>query len=87
MSADSWTIVNQRNTLCYESAKEGLDPRFWSYFHADRYNLVYESKRSPVVPMQWTDWAFLEKNKKDCPTFRDVIEMCEYHGLKKIMAF
>jgi hypothetical protein len=80
-------IINQRNAPCYESTKEGPDPRFWSYFHADWYISVYESKRNPVVPMQWTDQTFLEKNRKDCPTFRDVIEMCEYHGLKKIMAF
>jgi hypothetical protein len=86
-SVDSWTIINQRNAVFYESAKEGLDPRFWSYFHANWYNSVYEGKRNPMVPMQWTDWAFLEKNKKDCPAFRDAIEMCEYHGLKKIMAF
>jgi hypothetical protein len=87
MSADSRTIINQRNAPCYESAKEGLDLRFWYFFHADWYNSVYESRRNTVVPMQWTDWAFLEKNKKDCPAFRDVIEMFEYHGLKKIMAF
>jgi hypothetical protein len=36
--------------------------------------------------MQWTNWAFIEKNK-GCPSFKDVLEMCEYHGLKKIMAF
>jgi hypothetical protein len=37
--------------------------------------------------MQWTYWAFLEKNKKECPAFKDVIDMCKYHGLDKIMAF
>jgi hypothetical protein len=40
-----------------------------------------------VVSMQWTGWTFLEKHKKDCPTFKDMIDMCEYHGLKNIMAF
>jgi hypothetical protein len=35
--------------------------------------------------MQWMDWAFLEKNK-DCQAFKDVIEMCDYHGPKKIMS-
>jgi hypothetical protein len=87
MSEDSRTIITQRNTPCYESDKVGPDPHFWSYFHANWYQSVYESKRTPIVPMQWTDWYFLEKHKKDCPAFRDVIEMCEYHGLKKIMAF
>jgi hypothetical protein len=87
MREDSQTIINQRNILCYESTKEGPDPRFWSYFHADCYRSVYESKQTPMVPMQWTDWAFLEKHKKDCQAFKDVITMCEYHGLKKIMAF
>jgi hypothetical protein len=77
----------KRNTPCYESDKVGSDPRFWSYFHADWYRSVYESKRTPAVPMQWTNLAFLEKHKKDCPAFRDVIEMCEYHGLNNIMAF
>jgi hypothetical protein len=37
--------------------------------------------------MQWTDWAFLEKHKKDCQAFKDGIDMCKYHGLQKIMAF
>jgi hypothetical protein len=37
--------------------------------------------------MQWTDWAFLEKHKKDYQTFKDVIDMCMYHGLEKIMGF
>jgi hypothetical protein len=37
--------------------------------------------------MQSTDWAFLENTKKDCPAFKDVIDMCKYHGLDKIMAF
>jgi hypothetical protein len=37
--------------------------------------------------MQWMDWAYIEKHRKDCPTFKDVLEMCEYHGLKKIMTF
>jgi hypothetical protein len=77
MSEDSRTIITQRNTPCYECDKVGSDPRFWSYFHADWYRSVHESKRTPVVPMQWTDWAFLEKHKKHYPTFRDVIEMCE----------
>jgi hypothetical protein len=40
-----------------------------------------------VVPIQWIHWAFLEKHKKDCPAFKDVIDMCEYYGLKKIMNF
>jgi hypothetical protein len=37
--------------------------------------------------MQWTNWAFLEKHKKDRPAFKDVIDMCKYHGLEKIMGF
>jgi hypothetical protein len=36
--------------------------------------------------MQWAYWAFMENNK-DCQAFKDVIEMCEYHDLKKIIAF
>jgi hypothetical protein len=32
------------------------------------------------------DWAFIVKNK-DCQDFKDVIEMCDYHGLNKIMTF
>jgi hypothetical protein len=37
--------------------------------------------------MQWTYWAYLEKHKKNCLAFKDVLEMCEYHVLKKIVAF
>jgi hypothetical protein len=49
MSANSRKIINQRNDPCYEAAKEGPDLRFWSYFHVDCYNSVYESKRNHVV--------------------------------------
>jgi hypothetical protein len=87
MSADSQTIINLMNNPCYESAKEGPDPHFWSYFHADWYRSIYESKRNPVVPMQWTNWAFQDKNKKDCPAFKDVIDMCKYHGLNRSWLF
>jgi hypothetical protein len=44
MREDSGTIINQCNIPCYESTKEGPDPRLWSYFHADWYRPVYESK-------------------------------------------
>jgi hypothetical protein len=87
MREDSQTIINQCNIPCYDSAKEGPDPRFWSYFNADWYRSVYQPKHTPVVPMQWTDWAFLEKHKKDFQAFKDVIDMCKCHGLEKIMAF
>jgi hypothetical protein len=70
MRVDSQTIINQRNIPFYESTKEGPGPHFWSYFHADWYRSVYESKQTPVVSMQWTDWAFLEKHKKDCQASR-----------------
>jgi hypothetical protein len=78
MREDSQTIINQCNIPCYESAKESSDPHFWSYFHADWYLSVYESKQTPVVAMQWMDWMFLEKHKKDCLAFKDVIDMYEY---------
>jgi hypothetical protein len=87
MRDDSSTIITQQNTPCYDSDKVGPDPHFWSYFHVDWYQSVYESKQTLVVPMQWKDWAFIEKHKKENPAFKDVLEMCEYHGLKKIMAF
>jgi hypothetical protein len=87
MREDSRAIINQHNISCYESGKESPDPCFWSFFHADWYRPANESKQTPMVPMQWTDWAFLEKPKKDCSAFKDVIDMCEYHGLKKIMDF
>jgi hypothetical protein len=41
MREDSRTIINQRNISCYDSAKEGPDPRFWSFFHTDWYWSVY----------------------------------------------
>jgi hypothetical protein len=84
---DSQVIINQRNILCYESVKESSYPCFLSLFHADWYRLVYVRKQILVVPMQWTVWAFLKKHKKDCLDFKYVIDMCEYHGLKKIMDF
>jgi hypothetical protein len=37
--------------------------------------------------MQWIDWAFLEKHKNDSQAFTNMINMCKYHGLEKIMAF
>jgi hypothetical protein len=37
--------------------------------------------------MQWIDWAFLEKHKNDSQAFTNMIIMCKYHGLEKIMAF
>jgi hypothetical protein len=80
-------IINQHNIPCYESAKESPDPHFCSYLHADWYRSAYESKQTPVVPMQWMDWAFIDKHKKDYQAFKDMIEMCKYHGLEKIMGF
>jgi hypothetical protein len=87
MREDSQMIINQRNISCYEPTKESPDPLFWSYFHVDWYRPVYERKQTLVVPMHWMDWAFLEKHKKDCQAFKDVIEMCKYHGLEKVMGF
>jgi hypothetical protein len=52
MRENSRTIITQRNTPCYDSDKVGPDPRFWSYFRADWYRSIYESKQTPVVPMQ-----------------------------------
>jgi hypothetical protein len=48
MREDSQTIISQCNIPCYESAKHGPDPHFWSYFHADWYRPVYESTRRIV---------------------------------------
>jgi hypothetical protein len=28
------------------------------------------------VPMQWMDWAFIDKHKKDYQAFKNMIEMC-----------
>jgi hypothetical protein len=63
MKEDSKNIATQRNTAYDDSQKVRPDPRFWSYFHADWYRYVYQRKQTPFVLMQWTDWAFMEKNK------------------------
>jgi hypothetical protein len=86
MKENSKTIITHWNTPCYDSHKVRPDPRFWSYFHADWYQSIYKGKHTPVVPMQWKNWAFMEKNK-DCKAFKYVIDMCDYHGLKQIMDF
>jgi hypothetical protein len=86
MKAGQQTIATQRGTPCYESHKVAPDPRFWSYFHVDWYRSIYKLKQNTVVPMQWTDWGLMEEIK-DCPAFKDILEMCEYHCLKEIMTF
>jgi hypothetical protein len=63
MKEDQKTITTQRDTPCYEFHKVGLDPWFWSYFHAYWYRSTYKRKHNLVVPMQWTDWTFMEQNK------------------------
>jgi hypothetical protein len=35
--------------------------------------------------MQWTDWDFIQKEKKNCPAFTEVIVACEHHGIKDVM--
>jgi hypothetical protein len=68
-------FTKQREIACYDVEKEAYDPHFWTFFYADWYHSVYQSKKS-VVNMQWTDWDFIEKEKNTCPTFAEVISTC-----------
>jgi uncharacterized protein YdeI (YjbR/CyaY-like superfamily) len=65
--------------------KEVYDPCFWTFFLADWYRSVYQSKKKHVVNMQWTDWDFIQKEKNNCPVFAKVIAACEHHGIKDVM--
>jgi hypothetical protein len=65
--------------------KEAYDTQFWTFFHADWFRSVYQSKKKPVVNIQWTDWNFIEKEKNNCRDFAKVIVACEYHGIKDVL--
>jgi hypothetical protein len=56
---DHNTITTQREIACYDVEKEAYYPRFWTFFYADWYRSVYQSKNNHVVNMQWTDWVFI----------------------------
>jgi hypothetical protein len=61
------------------------DACFWSFFQADWYRSVYESKKKPIVSMQWTNWAFIKTEKNTFLSFAEVIATCECHEIKDIM--
>jgi hypothetical protein len=65
--------------------KEAYDPRFCTFFHADWYRSVYQSKKKSIINMQWTNWDFIQKEKNNCPAFAEVIVACEHHGIKDVM--
>jgi hypothetical protein len=56
---DHNTITTQREITCYDVEKEAYDPQFWTFFHADWYRSVYQSKKKQVINMQWIDWDFI----------------------------
>jgi hypothetical protein len=58
------TITTQREITCYDVEKEAYDPRFWTFFHADWYCSVYQSKKKYVVNMQLTDCDFMQKEEQ-----------------------
>jgi hypothetical protein len=78
-------ITTHREIACYDVEKEVYDPHFWTFFHADWYRSVYQSKKKPVVNMQWTDWDFIEMEKTNCSAFPEVIAACEHYGIKDVM--
>jgi hypothetical protein len=78
-------ITTHREIACYDVEKEVYDPHFWTFFHVDWYRSVYQSKKKPVVNMQWTDWDFIEMEKTNCSAFPEVIAACEHHGIKDVM--
>jgi hypothetical protein len=82
---DHNTITMQREIACYDVEKEAYNPQFWTFFDADWYRSVYQSKKKHVVNMQLTDWDFIQKEKNNCPTFTEVIATCEHHGIKDVM--
>jgi hypothetical protein len=82
---DHNTITTQREIACYDVEKKEYDPQFWTFFHADWYRSVYQSKKKYVVNMQWTDWDFIQKEKNNCSAFAEVIAAYEHHGIKDVM--
>jgi hypothetical protein len=42
-------------------------------------------RKKPVIHMQWIDWDYMESQHE--PEFDEVIAACDFHGLKRIMAF
>jgi hypothetical protein len=65
--------------------KEAYNPHFLTFFHADWYHFVYQSKKKHVANLQWTDWDFIQQEKSNCPAFAEVIAACEHHGIKDVM--
>jgi hypothetical protein len=49
MKQDESTISKKREFACYDAEKEMYDDRFWSFFHADWYRFVYQSKKKSVA--------------------------------------
>jgi hypothetical protein len=78
-------ITTQREIACYHVEKEAYNPQFWTFFYADWYRSVYQSKKKHVVNMQWTNWDFIQKEKNNCLAFTKVITACEHHGIKDVM--
>lgn len=46
---------------------------------------AYKSKIHPTVAMQYINWDYMAS--KESPLFNEIIEMCEYHGIKGLMGF
>jgi hypothetical protein len=79
------TITTQREITCYDVEKEAYDPRFWTFFHADWYCSVYQSKKKYVVNMQLTDCDFMQKEKNNCLALAEVMAAHEHHGIEDVM--
>jgi hypothetical protein len=82
---DHSMVMKQREIACYDVKREAHGPCFWTFFHEDWYHSVCQSKKKPVINMQWHDWDFIEKEKNNCPAFIEVIDACEHHGIKDVM--
>jgi hypothetical protein len=74
----------EREIACYDVEKEAYDPQFWTFFLANWFRSVYQSKKMPTVNMQWTDWDFIQKEEQ-LPAFAEVIATCEHHVIKDVM--
>jgi hypothetical protein len=84
MKQDQSTLT-KREFTCYDVEKEAYDDRFGSFFHADWYCSVYQSKKKSVVNMRWNDWTFIEMEKNTCLPFTDVSATCGHHGIMDVM--
>jgi hypothetical protein len=51
MKQDQSTITKKREFTCYDEEKEASNDHFLSFFHADWYHSMFQSKKRPIANM------------------------------------